>query len=123
MVDKEQYVPFDRTPEEQERLERLIDGLSAINLWSDLIHLFGTRRTLELLGWAARWQLAGIEDISAIRKRYEDVGLSRTGAYRAAADCKRAGDYLLAKYGPDVLPDANVTPLLKILALGVPYAA
>lgn len=117
MVDKQQQVMYDRTNQEQELLDKVVNSLSTIDLFSEMIELFGWRRTVELIGWSARWDMAGIDNISEIRRRYEEIGASRSAAYRAASDCKQIGDRLLVKYGRDV----EMKEILKALANGIPY--
>ncbi len=54
---------------------------------------------MELVGWAVVWGLLGVESVRGMRQRYEEAGLTKSSAYRAAADFKVFADFLLERYG------------------------
>jgi hypothetical protein len=66
---------------------RDVSTVGDLEFFSTMAEMFGTRRCMELAGWAIRWGMTGeIDDLKAVRQRLLDQGLSRTAVYRALTD-------------------------------------
>ena len=89
----------ERSAYEQQLLEDVIDGLPPLAFFGAMQELHGSRRVMELVGWAVVWGLLGVESLRDMRQRYEEAGLTKSSAYRAAADFKKFADFLLLRYG------------------------
>jgi phage protein U len=93
----------ERTPRDKQLLDDIVDGhLSPLAFFAALQAFAGTRKMLEMVGYACLWGVLGVESIQEMRKRYEDAGLSQRAAYRCATDFRRFGDYLLQEFGREV---------------------
>ena len=87
------------TPREKALIDAVTDDLSPVKFFGEMKALFGTRRMVELIGYAVLWGVAGIDDVAEMRNRYEDAGLSEAAMYRAMRDYRRFGTVLLEKHG------------------------
>lgn len=93
----------ERTPRDQQLLDDIVDGhLSPLAFMAALQRFAGTRRMLEMVGFACLWGVVGVESVQGMRKQYDEAGLSQRAAYRCAADFQRFGTYLLETYGREV---------------------
>lgn len=90
---------MERSEQERERLEGIVDALSPMEFFRAMHECHGSRRCMELAGWAVVWGLLGVESVRDMRRRYEEAGLTKSSAYRAAADYRLFADFLLVKYG------------------------
>jgi hypothetical protein len=109
---------MERTEQEKKLVRDVVDDLNPVQFFADMQECFGTRRMVELVGYAVLWGVLGVEDVAAMRRRYEEAGLSRTGMFRAAADYKKLGDFLLKKHGRRV----EMKELLRRMQGKVPNA-
>jgi hypothetical protein len=89
---------MERTEEEQAGVVRVVDALSPGEFFKSMRDCFGTRRMIELIGYAVLWGVLGVDDLGSMRRRYEEAGLSERSMYRAAADYKKFGDYLFREH-------------------------
>jgi hypothetical protein len=97
-----------------------IDKVGDLELLSTMIEMFGTRRTMELAGWAIRWGLSGeIDNLKELRERLEAQGLSRRAVYRALADFRLLRERLEATERREI---TNIE-LLRRLGAPVPHPA
>ena len=110
---------MERSQEEKEYLNRAVDDLNPVQFFAAMQNCFGTRRMVELVGYAVLWGVLGVEDVAAMRRRYEEAGLSERAMFRAASDYKKFGDYLLREYGRRV----QLKELLQRMQNKLPYRA
>ena len=110
---------MERTQQEKEKLDRVVDDLNPVAFFADMQECFGTRRMVELVGYAVLWGVIGVHDVAEMRRRHEEAGLSERGMYRAAADYKKFGTFLLEKHGRRV----ELKEMLRRMRGSLPYAA
>jgi hypothetical protein len=103
---------FERSPEEQERLNRLVDIMSPVVMVRELSNLFGAERATALLGWAIIWGIAGVESVADLRRKMEVDGFTKSASYRAIRDWRKFSDYVLGEYGERV----EAVELMRIAA-------
>jgi hypothetical protein len=95
-----------------------IDNVGDMELFSAMMQLFGTRRSMELAGWAIRWGMTGeIDDLKTVRERLLAQGLSRTAVYRALVDFKQLRDHLEASEHHEI----SNGEFLRRFGVSVPY--
>lgn len=97
-----------RSPEEQARLQKKVDGIAAWHLWRVMADTVGRGRAGQLLGWAVVWGLQG-DTGQDVLQRLQAGGMAQSSAYLAVADFRKIGDALLA------LPDYEGTSVLDSL--------
>jgi hypothetical protein len=68
---------------------RDVDDVGPVELLSELFAVFGIRRAVALIGWAAWWGVNGVADLKELRLSLEARGLSFASAYRATADFRK----------------------------------
>jgi hypothetical protein len=90
----------ERTPEERERLARIVHGLTARRMIQIMNETVGIKRSAELLGWAVLWglsgELSGDTSVSDLRRKLEAQGMTYASAYRAISDYRKVSDAILA---------------------------
>lgn len=82
-----------------------------------MMEMFGTRRSMELVGWAVRWGLTGeADDIAGARRRLIEEGLGRSSVYRAMADFRLLRERIDATEGGAI----TMRELVGRLVSGIP---
>ncbi len=95
----------ERTPEDRERLGRIVDGLPAWKVIQIINSTVGAKRGGELMLWALWWDLTGEPAGAALATKLKAQGLTNGSTYRAMSDFRKIGDALLAEdayHGPGV---------------------
>ncbi len=91
-----------RSKEEQQVRDEIIDSLVPAQVMSTMVEMFGIKHTITLVAWAIRWGVLGIENTPPFRQKLLSEGISRATAYRSALELQRVGDELVKRYGGDL---------------------
>jgi hypothetical protein len=84
--------------EKLQHVERILDDMGGVQFMKDLVECFGFQHAARLAGWAVLWGITGVENTPEYRQRLIDRGLAHATVYRAAADWRKFGEWLEAKY-------------------------
>lgn len=108
-----------RTEEQQRELDARLDAMDPFEFLRLMHECFPPVRVVELVGWAVVWGLRGVESVGEMRKSYEEAGMARRSAYRAAADYKLFADYILVQTGRE----REMKDILQGMVNGLPTVA
>ena len=91
-----------------------------LELLALMVEMFGSRRAMELVGWASRWALTGeVENADVARRRLLEQGLARSSVYRALVDLRAVRDRIDATEGRKV----SMLEFFTLLRVNVSYVA
>lgn len=101
--------------EEEKRGEmRRVGDLELVAL---MVETFGSRRAMELTGWAVRWWFTGeVDNIAEARRQLIEQGLGRSSVYRAMADFRTLREKIDASEGGAI----TMRELVRRLVSGIP---
>jgi hypothetical protein len=94
---------------------REIDSVGNVEFFAEFVKFFGTRRAMELAGWAVLWGVTGkVDNIVEYRQELIARGMARSSVYRATLDFRKFREYLEGKEGVSF---ADMDVMRKIGAL------